>query len=73
MEDVNSKYQFYTGTKENEMNKNLLETIFNGVALAMGVAIIVLNIVNPPSLTSATSLLGIGVAALGIANLRKAS
>lgn len=55
------------------MNKNLLETIFNGVALAMGVAIIVLNIVNPPSLTSATSLLGIGVAALGIANLRKAS
>ena len=72
MEDVNSKYQFYTGTKENEMNKNLLETIFSGVALAMGVAIIVLNIVNPPSVTGATTMLGIGVAALGIANLRKA-
>jgi hypothetical protein len=72
MEDVNSKYRFYTGTKENEMNKNLLETIFSGVALAMGVAIIVLNIVNPISLTGATTMLGIGVAALGIANLRKA-
>lgn len=72
MEDVNSKYQFYTGTKENEMNKNLLQTIFSGVALAMGVAIVVLNIVNPPTLTSATSMLGIGVAALGMANLRKA-
>ncbi len=72
MEDVNSKYQFYTGTKENKKNKNLLETIFSGVALAMGVAIIVLNIVNPPSLTGATSMLGIGIAALGMANLRKA-
>ncbi len=72
MEDVNSKYQFYTGIKENKMNKNLLETIFSGVALAMGVAIIVLNIVNPPSLTGATSMLGIGIVALGIANLRKA-
>jgi len=44
------------------MNKNLLKTIFNGVALAMGVAVVVLNIVNPPSVTGVTSLLGIGVA-----------
>jgi hypothetical protein len=49
-----------------------LNVIFNGVAVAMGVAIIVLNIVNPLSLTGATTLLGIGIAALGIANLRKA-
>jgi hypothetical protein len=53
------------------MDKNLLKTIFNGVALAMGIAIIVLNIVNPLSLTGATSLLGIGVAALGMAGLQK--
>ena len=53
------------------MNKNLLKTIFNGVAVAMGIAIIVTNIVSPLSLTGATSLLGIGVAALGIANLQK--
>lgn len=49
-----------------------LNVVFNGIAVAMGIAIIVLNIVNPLSLTGATSLLGIGVAALGIANLRKA-
>ena len=53
------------------MNKDLLNTIFNGVALAMGVAVIVLNIVNPLTLTGATSLLGIGVVALGIAGLQK--
>lgn len=49
-----------------------LNVVFNGIAVAMGIAIIVLNIVNPLSLTGATTLLGIGVAALGIANLRKA-
>ncbi len=50
-----------------------LNVVFNGIAVAMGIAIIVLNIVNPLSLTGATTLLGIGVAALGIANLRRAS
>ena len=49
-----------------------LNVIFNGIAVAMGVAIIVLNILNPLSLTTATTLLGIGIAALGIANLRRA-
>ncbi len=49
-----------------------LNVIFNGVAVAIGVAILVLNIVNPLSLTGATTLLGIGIAALGIANLQKA-
>ena len=58
-------------TKENEMNKNLLNTIFNGVAMAMGIAVVVLNIVNPLSISGATSLLGIGVAALGIVGLQK--
>ena len=53
------------------MNKNLLTTIFNGIAVAMGVAIVVLNIVNPPTLAGATSMLGIGVLALGIAGLQK--
>ena len=71
MEDTCVAHQFYTGIdKENEMNKNLLRTIFTGVALAMGIAVVVLNIVNPLSLTGTTSLLGIGVAALGIAGLQ---
>jgi hypothetical protein len=55
--------------KENEMNRNLLRTIFDGVA--MGVAVDVLSVVNPLSMTGATSLLGIGVAALSIAGLQK--
>lgn len=53
------------------MNKNLLGTILNGVALAMGIAVVVLNILNPLSLAGTTSLLGIGVAALGLAGLEK--
>jgi hypothetical protein len=53
------------------MNKNLLGTIFNGIALAMGVAVIVLSIVNPLTPTGTATLLGIGVAALGIAGLQK--
>ena len=61
----------YLNQLEDTMNKNLLKTIFYGLALAMGVAVIVLNIVNPPTLTSTTTMLGMGVAALGIAGLQK--
>ena len=41
-----------------------INVIFNGMAVAMGIAIIMLNIVKPLSLTGATIL-------LGIANLEK--
>jgi len=50
-----------------------LNVIFNGIAVAMGIAIIVLNIVNPLSLATTTTLLGVGVTALGIANLQGVS
>ena len=53
------------------MNTNLLKTICNGIAVAMGVAVIVTNIVSPLSLAGLSNLLGIGVAALGIAALQK--
>jgi hypothetical protein len=56
---------------EDPMNKNLLKTVFYGLAVAMGVAVIVLNIVNPLTLAGATTLLGFGVAALGMAGLQK--
>ena len=55
------------------VKKNQLKTICNGLAVAMGVAIIVLNIVSPPSLASTTTLLAFGVAALGVAGLQKES
>jgi len=50
------------------MKNNLLKTIFNGIAVAMGIAIVITNIVSPLSLAGTTTLLGIGVAALGISN-----
>jgi hypothetical protein len=53
------------------MKPHLLNVVFNGIAVAMGVAVIVTSIVSPMSPTGVASLLGIGVAVLGIANLRK--
>ncbi len=53
------------------MKPNLLKTICNGIAVAMGVAVIVTNVASPLSLASLTNLLGIAVAALGIAALQK--
>jgi hypothetical protein len=53
------------------MQTNQLKTVLNAVAMGMGVAVIVLNIINPLSLTAVTSLLAIGVAALGVAGLQK--
>ena len=64
--------EYIPNSKENPMNKNLLKAIFYGIAVAMGVAVIVLNIVNPLTLAGTTTLLGLGVAALGVGGLQKA-
>jgi len=53
------------------MNKNLLDTIFKAVALGMGVAVIVLNILGSLTVDTAVTLLGIGLTALAIAGLQK--
>jgi hypothetical protein len=53
------------------MKTSLLKTICNGIAVAMGVAVIVTNIVSPLSLVGVSNMLGIAVAALGIAALQK--
>lgn len=53
------------------MNKNLLDTIFKAVALGMGVAVIVLNILGSLSVDTAVTLLGIGLTALAMAGLQK--
>ena len=53
------------------MKKNSFNTICNGIAAAMGIAVIVTNIVSPLSLSASTNLLGIAVAALGVAALQK--
>ncbi len=53
------------------MDRSLLKTIFYGIAVAMGVAVIVTNIVSPQSAATVGTLLAIGVAVLGIAGLQK--
>jgi hypothetical protein len=57
--------------KESDMNRNLLTTVFKAVALGMGVAVIVLNILGSLTVNTAVTLLGIGVAALALAGLQK--
>ncbi|HSG41805.1 MAG TPA: hypothetical protein VLA72_01505 [Anaerolineales bacterium] len=53
------------------MNKNVVDTVLKAVALAMGVAVIVLNTLDSLSADTAMTLLGLGVAALAIAGLQK--
>ena len=53
------------------MNKNLFETICKAVALGMGVAVIVLNILGTLSVNTGFLLLGIGLTALALSGLEK--
>jgi hypothetical protein len=53
------------------MNTNLVKTVCYGIAIAMGVAVIVTNFVNPLPAAGIGTLLSVAVAALGIAGLQK--
>lgn len=53
------------------MKLKLSKIIFNGIAVAMGVAVIVTNIFNPMSAKDAANLLAIGLATLSLFNLQK--
>jgi hypothetical protein len=53
------------------MNKQIFSTALKGIAVAMGVAVIVTNIVSPLSLVGLTNLLALGVTVLGLAALQK--
>lgn len=53
------------------MNKKLLDTIFNAIALGMGVAVIVLNTLGTLTVNTAITLLSIGLTALAMAGLQK--
>ena len=62
----------YHGNRYGEciMSNSLVKTICYGLALAMGVAVIVLNIIAPLAPASMGTLLAIGLAALGLAGLQ---
>jgi len=53
------------------MIKNIVSIALKGIAVAMGVAVVVLNILGTLDMKSAASMLGLGLAALGIAALQK--
>lgn len=53
------------------MNKNIVSTALKGIAVAMGVAVIVLNILGTLTNGPAITLLSIGLTALAIASLQK--
>ncbi len=53
------------------MERSLLKTIYYGLAVAMGVAVIVLSIVGTMTAANMGILLGVGVAVLGVAGLQK--
>jgi hypothetical protein len=53
------------------MKPDLLKTILYALALAMGIAVIVLSILNTLTASTGMLLLGPGMAALSIAGLQK--
>ena len=53
------------------MNKNIFSTALKGIAVAMGVAVIVLNILGSLNTDTAITLLGLGLTALAIEALQK--
>jgi len=53
------------------MYKKILSTALKGIAVAMGVAVIVLNTLGTLNIESAIPMLGLGLVALAIAALQK--
>jgi hypothetical protein len=53
------------------MYKNIVSTALKGIAVAMGVAVIVLNTLGSLSSETAITLLSVGLTALAIESLQK--
>ena len=53
------------------MNKNIVSIALKGIALAMGVAVIVLNILGSMTTEGSINLMSFGLTALALAALQK--
>ena len=53
------------------MNKNIVSTALKGIAFALGIAVIVLNILGSLTTDTAISMLSIGLTALAIEAFQK--
>ena len=63
-----------TESKEEPLKKKIdeiVEVAFKGVALAMGIAVVVLSIMKQLEMESAITMLGIGLTSLAISSLSK--
>ena len=70
---VDELMQVKTETKENmEKNKidELLDTAFKGIGMAMGIAVVVLSILNELDVKSAIIMLGVGLVSISISLLK---
>ena len=70
---VDELMQVKTETKENmEKNKidELLDTAFKGIGMAMGIAVVVLSILNELDVKSAIIMLGVGLGSISISLLK---
>ena len=70
---VDELMQVKTETKENmEKNKidEILDTAFKGIGMAMGIAVVVLSILNELDVKSAIIMLGVGLASISISLLK---
>lgn len=56
--------------KENLMAKNITKIALKGVALAMGVAVIVMSTLKTLDVNTSVSMLGMGLAALALVSLQ---
>jgi hypothetical protein len=57
--------------KENIMVRNITKIALKGIALAMGVAVIVLGTLKTLDVSAGVSMLGMGLAALALANFQE--
>jgi hypothetical protein len=60
-----------TQPEVNTMIKNITKIALKGIAMAMGVAVIVLSTLKTLDVTAGVSMLGLGLAALALANFQE--
>lgn len=63
--------QAFNDPKEKIMYKNITKIALKGIALAMGVAVIVMSTLKTLDVNAGVSMLGIGLTALALANLQE--
>jgi hypothetical protein len=57
--------------KESGMYKNIVRLALKGIALAMGVAVVVMSTLHTLDISAGVSMLGFGLAALALADFQQ--